>query len=108
MKNISWFIVTSSYVWKNDLVDHVGKTGENRDFLQVKRNEISLIWCSIGLLTYFWDGHEFVLIVFIHEVNEPLFLGKPWRKVIVFILAEVDRFGKGESIVVSFQVHLLF
>jgi hypothetical protein len=45
------------------------------------------------------DGHEFLLVAFVHEVREALFFGEPAWVLDVLGGAEVDGFGVGVAVV---------
>ena len=45
-----------------------------------------------------WDGHEFVFVVAVHEVDEAFLLGEPFWVLTVLFLFEVDGAGVGEAL----------
>jgi hypothetical protein len=83
-------VVASLQLRKNNILDHGGQILKERNLLEIKRYKIFLIGSSFWLLAYFRDGHELPFIVRVHEIDEAVFLGKPFGEGCVLSLVECN------------------
>ena len=100
--HIPCFDVHGSYFAEDEVDDYWGQFVEEGVLLQVQTYEVFLIWGSFLFLAYFGDGHQFLLVVLVHEVEKILSFGEPFRvQFLLFVLelavVKEDCFGIGES-----------
>ena len=96
------FYVHCSYFAEDEVDHHRRQFVEEGVLLQVQTYEIFLIGSSFLFLAYFGNGHQFLLVVFVHEIEEILSFGEPFGvQFLLFVLelavVKEDSFGVGES-----------
>ena len=54
--------------------------------LKVESDKVLLVGGPFGLLAYFGDGHEFFLVILVHEIQEIFSFGEPLRIQFTFLI----------------------
>jgi hypothetical protein len=91
-------IVPGLQMFEEEVSDSCGQVAEGGYLFEIHREEVLFVGSTGVLVADLRDGHEFGLVVAVHEVDEAFLFDEPLGEVVVFGLGEVHGLGVGVAI----------